>query len=49
MRLVMALLMLLTVAACKVGDFGEDRFKQYELNQPDCEKTPDRCIDGYPW
>ena len=49
MRFMIVVLLLVAVAGCKVGDFGEDRLSEYELNRPDCQKTPDRCIDGYPW
>ena len=41
--------MLLALGACKVGEFTPERHQIYDLGRPDCEKQPERCINGVPW
>ncbi len=45
---VFVLLILLT-ACVKVGEFTPERHAQYEQGKPDCNRTPERCINGIPW
>lgn len=33
----------------KAGEFTPERHAAYEQGQPDCNKTPERCINGIPW
>ena len=40
---------LLALCSCQVGDFEPHRNQLHELNKTDCGKTPERCINGYPW
>ncbi|MBR4105926.1 MAG: hypothetical protein IKK52_01325 [Alphaproteobacteria bacterium] len=32
-----------------VGEFTPKRHAQHEVGHADCEKTPDRCVNGIPW
>ncbi|MBQ8661382.1 MAG: hypothetical protein IJ482_03565 [Alphaproteobacteria bacterium] len=48
MKLTITALLLLSLAACSVGEFTPERHAQYE-SSVDCEKTPQRCVRGYPW
>lgn len=48
-NLLLLLLVVCGLSACKVGDFPENRRAMYEMGQADCEKTPERCVQGYPW
>ncbi len=41
--------LLLMLCACKVGEFPPGRHEVYDLGRPDCEKQPERCINGVPW
>lgn len=51
MKIIMMLLAILTIAACeiKVGEFTPERHRLHDLGRPDCEKTPEKCVDGVPW
>ncbi|MBR2033154.1 MAG: hypothetical protein IKA03_00595 [Alphaproteobacteria bacterium] len=51
MKLCFMFLALMTLTACsfEVGDFGEKRQSWYDKNTVDCNKTPNKCVNGYPW
>ena len=50
MKSLLILLMIVTLGACvKVGEFTPERHAQYEMGKPDCNKTPEKCINGIPW
>ena len=50
MKKIIALLLLVLISGCvKVGEFSPESHALYEKGNPDCEKTPERCIDGVPW
>lgn len=50
MRHLFVLILIVILAGCvKAGEFTPERHAQYELGHPDCEKTPERCINGIPW
>lgn len=48
MKKIFVLLMLLSLAACEVGNFPKERMEMYQ-DQTDCQKMPERCINGIPW
>jgi len=41
--------LMLSACSVKVGEFTPERHALYSEGQPDCDKTPERCINGYPW
>lgn len=44
------LMMCLALSSCvSVGEFTPERNAQYEMGKPDCNKTPEKCINGVPW
>ncbi len=45
----LALIALLLLTACTVGEFTPERHAMYDEGRPDCQKTPERCVNGYPW
>ena len=49
MRLILTAIILCGLGACTVGDFPPEREALYELNKPDCNKNPEKCVHGYPW
>ncbi len=49
MKVFLGLFALFLLVSCKVGEFTPERHALYDLNRPDCEKTPEKCINGYPW
>ncbi len=49
MRYLLAILVLFGLGACTVGDIPPERQALYDSNKPDCNKTPEKCIHGYPW
>jgi len=40
---------LLMISACQVGELTPEREALYQKNTTDCHKTPEKCINGYPW
>lgn len=48
MKFLLTVVALFTLAACAAGEFTPERHALYE-SPVDCEKTPHRCIQGYPW
>ena len=45
-----ALFLLVLLSACvEVGEFTPERHAEHELGHPDCQKTPERCIEGVAW
>lgn len=49
MKKVFLFAVLLVLSSCQIGDFEPHRNQLHELNKTDCSKTPERCINGYPW
>ncbi len=49
MKVFLPLFAVLLLVACKAGEFTPERRALYELNRPDCQKTPERCVGDYPW
>ncbi len=49
MRFMFAAVLLLLLGACQVGDIPPEREALYNSNTPDCSKTPEKCVHGYPW
>ncbi len=49
MRIFVAIAILLAVSACTVGDIPPERQALYDSNKPDCDKNPEKCVQGYPW
>lgn len=49
MRFIFVTLSLLTLGACTVGDLPPEREAMYEINKPDCNTNPEKCVQGYPW
>lgn len=50
MKYLGVLLFLCLLSGCvKVGEFTPERHAQHELGTPDCNKTPEKCINGIPW
>ncbi len=49
MKYICFFLVLFLLAACKVGNFPQERISLYEANKIDCHKEPQKCINGYPW
>ena len=49
MRFIVVTLALLAIGACTVGDLPPEREAMYEINKPDCNTNPEKCIHGYPW
>ncbi|MBQ9731546.1 MAG: hypothetical protein IJV97_00460 [Alphaproteobacteria bacterium] len=43
------LIFFLLLSACQVGELTPEREALYTKNTVDCNKTPQKCIDGYPW
>lgn len=48
MKIIFSLLLLCLLSACEAGKFTPERHALYESGV-DCEKTPERCVKGYPW
>lgn len=48
-RLVILMLVVILSGCFKAGEFTPERHALYEMGQPDCDKTPEKCIDGVPW
>ena len=40
---------LLLCGCIEVGEFTPERHDQYEVGHPDCEKNPERCVEGVAW
>lgn len=40
---------LLILSACQVGELPPQREALYNKNTVDCNKTPEKCVKGYPW
>lgn len=50
MKKLICLLLIAMLGACvKAGEFSPERHAQYEQGHPDCEKTPERCVNQVPW
>ena len=49
MRFILVTLSLLALGACTVGDLPPEREAMYEINKPDCNTNPEKCVQGYPW
>ena len=50
MKKVLIVSILFLLCGCfEVGEFTPERHAQYELGNPDCKKTPERCIEGVAW
>ncbi len=50
MKKLMVLLLISLLGGCfQAGEFTPERHAVYEMGQPDCDTTPDRCINGVPW
>ncbi len=50
MKYLLVLFFVLFLSGCiQVGEFTPERHAQYELGKPDCNKTPEKCINGIPW
>jgi hypothetical protein len=49
MKKYIACLLIFMLTACVAGEFSKERHAQYEQGQPDCNKQPERCINGIPW
>lgn len=50
MKIFLMICLLLAVSACfHSGDFTPERHAIHDMGRPDCAKTPERCVDGYPW
>ncbi len=50
MKKIFVFCIIVLLSACvKVGEFTPERHAQYELGKPDCNKTPEKCINGIPW
>ncbi len=49
MRFMLAVLVLFALGACTVGELSPERQAIYDMNKPDCNKNPEKCIHGYPW
>ena len=49
-RKVFVVFFILLLSGCiEAGKFTPERHAEYELGHPDCQKTPERCIDGVAW
>lgn len=48
MKIILTVLVFFMLAACVAGEFTPERHALYE-SSVDCEKTPHRCVQGYPW
>ena len=50
MKKFLTLLLVVFLSACvQVGEFTPERHAQHETGRPDCNITPERCINGVPW
>lgn len=49
MKNLIALLLVIFIASCTVGELKADRKKLYEMGNDICEKDPSRCVNGIPW
>lgn len=49
MRILILFTVLLGLGACTAGNIPPERQALYDSNKPDCNKTPEKCIHGYPW
>lgn len=43
------MLLLLVLCSCTVGDFAPERVALHNQGHPDCNVTPEKCIDGVAW
>ncbi len=50
MKKICLVALILMLGACvRAGDFSPERHAQYEIGKPDCDKTPQKCINNVPW
>lgn len=49
MKKIVILALVAVLGGCAAGEFTPERHAAYEQGQPDCNKTPERCINGIPW
>ena len=50
MRKLGLFLLVLVLSGCvEVGKFSPKRHAQHEVGHADCQKTPDRCVNGVAW
>lgn len=48
MKIIFTLMLTILLSACKVGEFDPER-NAYYAGSTDCEQTPEKCVNGYPW
>ncbi|MBQ7285284.1 MAG: hypothetical protein IJW72_03420 [Alphaproteobacteria bacterium] len=48
MKILLTITLLFSLMACVAGEFTPERHALYE-SPVDCQKTPNRCVHGYPW
>lgn len=50
MNKLIVLLMIMVLSGCvKAGEFSPERHAQYEQGHPECNKSPEKCVNGVPW
>lgn len=49
MKNLFVLFLLIVLSSCTIGDFPPERNRLHEAGRADCQKTPEKCIDGVPW
>lgn len=50
MRKVLSLILLLMLTACiEAGKFSPERHALHEYGHPDCQATPEKCVNDTAW